>query len=231
MTDPLPYQAILKRVPSQARSAERVETLLDAAAALLHERDPGDITVRDLAAAAAVPTGTLYQFFDDTDAVLQALALRYLAGSRATLEAALEPSDGDWPEVVDRVIDGYAAMIRVDPAIRRLWLSGTLGAATRRAGVDSDHDTAARLAAALRRRSGSRRGSPAQWLVLVTLANALLRHAFTLDPAGDALALREARRATRCYAAAILGQSQETMLATTMTSTVTAKAAATAQQA
>ena len=34
---------------------------------------PGDISVRDLAAAAGGPTGTLYQCFEDKDAVLQAL--------------------------------------------------------------------------------------------------------------------------------------------------------------
>ena len=57
VSDPAAYAHILKRRPAQARSARRIEALLDAAAELLRDREPEAITVRDLAAAAGVPTG------------------------------------------------------------------------------------------------------------------------------------------------------------------------------
>lgn len=205
MSEDVPYAHLLKRRPAQARSARRIEALLDAAARLLQDREPEAITVRDLAAAAGVPTGTLYQFFDDRDAVLQALAVRYLAAMPGVLDDALPARGGSWSRTVDGVVDGYAAMIRAHPAIRRLWLSGTLDAATRRLERETDATIAARLGARLRHQAGSRRGTTAQWRTLVALIDGLLRHAFTDDPEGDPVALREARRAARCYAGVVLG--------------------------
>ena len=205
MSDPVPYGHLLKRRPAQARSAQRIERLLDAAADLLREREPEEITVRDLAAAAGVPTGTLYQFFDDKDAVLQALAVRFLAAMPGVLDAAVGRPGADWRATVDGVVDAYAAMIREHPAIRRLWLSGVLDTATRRVERATDATIAARLGALLRERAGTRRGTPEQWRTLVALIDGLLRHAFAEDPAGDPAALREARRASRAYAGSVLG--------------------------
>lgn len=205
MTGPSPYAHLLKRRPAQERSARRIEALLDAAARLLEDREPEAITVRDLAAAAGVPTGTLYQFFDDRDAVLQALAVRYLAAMPGVLGDTPAAGSASWSRTVDGVVDGYAAMIRAHPAIRRLWLSGTLDAATRRLERETDATIAARLGALLRAQAGSRRGTPEQWRTLVALIDGLLRHAFAEDPDGDPAALREGRRAARAYAAAALG--------------------------
>ncbi|HEY5142844.1 MAG TPA: TetR/AcrR family transcriptional regulator [Solirubrobacteraceae bacterium] len=205
MSAQLPYAHILRRRPAQARSAERVEALLDAAAELLRDREPDAITVRDLAAAAGVPTGTLYQFFEDKDAVLQALAVRFLAAMPGVLDASIASGRDDWSHTVGQVVDAYAAMVREHPAIRRLWLSGTLDAATRLVERATDATIAARLGALLRTQAGSRRGTPEQWRTLVALIDALLVHAFTEDPDGDPLALREARRAARAYAGAVLG--------------------------
>lgn len=204
MSEALPYAHLLKRQPTQARSVRRVEALLDGAAGLLHDHEVQDIAVRDLADAAGVPTGTLYQFFEDKDAVLQALAVRYLAAMPAVLDATIAPGRGDWERTIGRVIDGYAAMIREHPAIRKLWLSGTLDTATRQLERDTDASIAARLGAVLREQAGSRRGTPEQWRSLVALINGLLVHAFIEDPAGNPLALREARRAARAYASAVL---------------------------
>ena len=206
MSEAPAYAHLLKRLPAQERSARRVAAILDAAAELLRDREPEAVTIRDLAAAAGVPTGTVYQFFDNLDRVLQAVALRFLAAMPAVLDAALEDdAEDDWGRTVDRVVDGFAAMVREHPAIRRLWLSGTLDAATRRAERDSDATLAARLGAQLRRQAGVRRGTAAQWRTLVALIDGLLRHAFTEHPDGDATALREARRAARAYAGAVLG--------------------------
>ena len=205
MSDRPAYAHLLKRRPSQARSARRIEAILDAAAELLRDREPDAITVRDLAGAAGVPTGTLYQFFDDKDAVLQALAVRFLAAMPGVLDASLASARGDWSHTVGRVVDAYAAMIREHPAIRRLWLSGTLDTATRRLERETDATIATRLGALLREQAGTRRGTAAQWRTLVALIDGLLVHAFTDDPGGDPVALREARRAARAYAGAVLG--------------------------
>ena len=205
MSDPGAYAHILKRRPSQARSARRIEALLDAAADLLRDQEPEAISVRELTAQAGVPTGTLYQFFDDKDAVLQALAVRFLAAMPGVLDALVASGRSEWSTTVGRVVDAYAAMVREHPAIRRLWLSGTLDSATRHLERETDATIAARLGDLLREQADSRRGTPEQWRTLVALIDGLLRHAFTEDPDGDQVALREARRAARAYAGAVLG--------------------------
>jgi AcrR family transcriptional regulator len=205
VSEPAAYAHLLKHRPAQARSARRIEALLDGAAELLRDREPEAITVRDLAAAAGVPTGTLYQFFEDKDAVLQALAVRFLAAMPGVLDTALASAGNDWSRTVGQVVDGYAAMVREHPAIRRLWLSGTLDAATRRLERETDATIAGRLGALLREQAGTRRGTPEQWRTLVALIDGMLRHAFREDPDGDPIALREGRRAARAYAGAVLG--------------------------
>lgn len=204
MTADPPYAHILRRTPSQDRSVQRVEAILDAAADLLHNRDPEQITVRELAHAAGVPTGTVYQFFADKDAVLQALAVRFVAGFPAVLDEATAMPGGTWNDTIERVVLAYAAAVRAHPAIRRLWLSGTLDAATRQIERETDATIAAALGAALQRQAASLRGTAAQWEVLVALINGLLVHAFTADPDGDEDILREAVRAADAYAGAIL---------------------------
>ena len=205
MSDPLPYAHVLKRQPAQARSEQRIEDLLDAASDLLRDREPEAITVRDLAGAAGVPTGTLYQFFEDKEAVFQALAVRFLVAMPGIIDGAVASGRSDWSQTVGRVVDAYAAMVREHPAIRRLWLSGTLDAATRRLERDTDTTIAARLGALLSEQAGTGRGTPEQWRTLVALIDGVLRHAFTEHPDGDPIALREGRRAARAYVAAVLG--------------------------
>jgi AcrR family transcriptional regulator len=205
VTDPPVYGHLLKRLPTQERSVRRVEAILDAAAELLRDHEPEAIGVRELAERAGVPTGTLYQFFEDKDAVLQALAVRFVVAMPGTLDAVLATAGDDWSRTIGRVVDAYAAMIREHPAIRRLWLAGTLDTATRALEAQADATIAERLGATLRRQAGSRRGTAAQWRALVALIDGFLRHAFTEDPGGDEIALREGRRAARAYAAVVLG--------------------------
>jgi len=77
----------MARLPSQDRSRARVERILVAAAELLAETDAEKITVRTLAARSGVSVGTIYQFFEDVDAVRSAVAERTRGDLRSVLEA------------------------------------------------------------------------------------------------------------------------------------------------
>jgi AcrR family transcriptional regulator len=68
-----------RRTPTQARSRERVERILRAAAKILVTRGVHDLSTRSVAAAAAMPVASLYQYFADRDAILLALAERDMA--------------------------------------------------------------------------------------------------------------------------------------------------------
>src|SRR6478609_1742121 len=65
-----------RRVPRQERSRRRVEGLLDAAARIVVERGVDALTTRDIADAAGAPVASLYQYFNDKEDVLLALAQR-----------------------------------------------------------------------------------------------------------------------------------------------------------
>jgi AcrR family transcriptional regulator len=66
------------RTPQQTRGRARVEAVLDACAVLLWEHGPGDLTMHKLAKRAKTSIGSLYHFFPDKDAVIDALCQRHL---------------------------------------------------------------------------------------------------------------------------------------------------------
>jgi AcrR family transcriptional regulator len=68
----------LRNRPMQARSAARVELLLDVAEAVFEEVGYDAATTNLVASRAGVPVGTLYRWFPDKGALAEALADRYL---------------------------------------------------------------------------------------------------------------------------------------------------------
>ncbi|QUY44154.1 TetR/AcrR family transcriptional regulator [Acaryochloris marina] len=74
--DPIPG---MHRQPKQARSRERVNKILDVAEEMFIAEGCNAVTTNAIAAKAEVPIGSLYQFFPDKAAIVQALAARYTA--------------------------------------------------------------------------------------------------------------------------------------------------------
>ena len=63
----------MRKTPKQRRSREMVERLLDATAITLAERGLDDTTTNHIAEKAGVSIGSLYQYFPDKEALLDAL--------------------------------------------------------------------------------------------------------------------------------------------------------------
>ena len=120
-----------RRQPVQARSQARVERILAAATALVEEDGVDAATTRAIAAAAGVPVATLYQFFADRDAVLDAVLERELealdrhvaAESRAATATAGSPT-ATIEGFVDFAVEVHRAYYRSRPAFARLWFGG-----------------------------------------------------------------------------------------------------------
>jgi len=104
----------MRRKPRQARSQERVNRILDVAESLFASQGYTATTTNAIAAQAQVAIGSLYQFFPDKNAILQALALRYadmLRQALATLnaaEAAILPLADYVTQLID-IIDRFFA--------------------------------------------------------------------------------------------------------------------------
>lgn len=100
-----------RRSPRQARGRARVERILAAAAELFATQGYESTTTNAIAERAGTSIGSIYQFFPNKQAVLQALADRYLADLRTLIDVILDDSAeaGPLAAVVDRLIDALAA--------------------------------------------------------------------------------------------------------------------------
>jgi AcrR family transcriptional regulator len=115
----------LRRTPVQERSAARVQRMLDAAAALLDEVGYEATTTSHIAARARVSVGSLYQFFPDRRAVLQALAVRSFSRfSDMLAERVAAFPLRRWQDAVDVVVDVFVEFSRTEPAAQVLSFGG-----------------------------------------------------------------------------------------------------------
>jgi len=73
----------LRRQPKQQRGKERVEKILDAAAAVFDEVGYEAATTHMIAAKAGTAIGSLYQFFPDKAAIFKAMELRHVERVKA----------------------------------------------------------------------------------------------------------------------------------------------------
>ncbi|MEA2312389.1 MAG: hypothetical protein QOE28_2357, partial [Solirubrobacteraceae bacterium] len=134
----------LRRVPRQARSRERLARMLDAAEALLVAEGAGALTTTRVAEAAGVSVGSLYQYLPDKEAIVEALANRYLAEFEGLMEElAAQGADGPaWEDPVGVLIDAFAQRYRERPGYRALWFGRELTPALR----DADRENKRALA-------------------------------------------------------------------------------------
>jgi AcrR family transcriptional regulator len=101
------------RRPRQRRGEQRVEAILDAAAALITEHGADGLTVQALADRARTSKGSLYHFFPDLPAVLCALADRHASAVTELTAAMIADRDIQWSrlsltETVDRFLSPLA---------------------------------------------------------------------------------------------------------------------------
>ena len=94
MASPRPPAPTPRRVPTQQRSQERLARIARAAGELCAEVGADAVTMEAIAARADTSIGSLYQFYPNKDALLHAVAERYVGDLFALLDAG-EASNGD----------------------------------------------------------------------------------------------------------------------------------------
>ena len=83
-----PSGAMRKR-PQQARSRATIDAILDAAAHILGERGWAGLTTNAVAEAAGASIGSLYQYFPDKLALIDAVRRRHFDDHRERLRGAV----------------------------------------------------------------------------------------------------------------------------------------------
>ncbi|MEW2099240.1 MULTISPECIES: TetR/AcrR family transcriptional regulator [Streptomyces] len=201
----------LRRVPVQQRSADRLARILDAGAALLDEAGYELLSTRAVADRAGVPIGSVYRFFPNKRALVDALAERNLEVYAGRVVARLEGiPEREWRAAIDAVLDEYLAMKRSVPGFALV----DFGPPVPTPGPldeEANRRVAGRLTELLSGHLGrGRDGAPGDAallrtvLVCVQAADALLQLAFRADPVGDPDLIAETRTLLRAYLAGIL---------------------------
>ena len=203
-----PHSDRLRNAPIQARSRERLRRVLDAADEVLAADGAEAFTTTRIAGQAGVPIGSVYRFFPDKEAIVEALAVRYWSDFE-DLVAGVAEADASEPvdDPVGAVLDVLAAGFRARPGFLALWYGGLRTERVRDATRPTREAIARSIERILARHwPGSTRRPRARVAEMVVLAgDGLLREAFRRNPRGDAAVLAESKLMLRAYIAERLG--------------------------
>jgi AcrR family transcriptional regulator len=192
----------LRRVPVQGRSVARVQRMLDACAGLIDEVGYEGLTTTLLAERAGVAIGSVYQFFPDKRAIVQALTVRNLEAYLDRLSARFAEGEfAQWWDGVDAGIDEYIALHRSLPGFRTLHFGDVVDVHL----LDPERDNNAVIADELARlltthfnlADNGRLGFALA--IAVEAGDALIKMAFRRDHDGDEAVLAEAKELIREY--------------------------------
>lgn len=115
-------QPAARRQPSQQRSRERMELILEVASQLIVERGSGPLKMNEIADQSGMSIGSLYRYFPDKRAVIRTLAERHAAESRRCIAEALAPvrTKVELAAAFSALVDQYHALLRDTPLMRDL---------------------------------------------------------------------------------------------------------------
>ncbi|MFE7464299.1 TetR/AcrR family transcriptional regulator [Streptomyces sp. NPDC057499] len=201
--------ARLRRRPQQARSRARVEAILAAADRILSQEGYEALTMRRIAEEAGTPVGSIYQFFPDKSAVVDALGRRYLDAFKSAIDGLVDRAvGGELADPVGMMVDVYAEIFRSQAGGMALWAGRHLSPELARA----DEASNAYIAEGLQRivehligGPGDRRAQRAARMV-VWAANAVLHEVFKGGGEPDPEAVDELKRMLNAYWADLHGR-------------------------
>lgn len=199
-----------RRQPSQERSRDRVDRILEATAQLLDQTPVDRITTAAIAETAGVPIGSVYQYFPNKLAVLAELTRRVMEQVDTTT-ASLFAEDFvilPWDQAIDRAVDATIEGYAQQPGYVSLLLSVRPTAEFREI-TDESND---RVAALMALHPGLQSAIPADRIELVTrsaikAANALQDWALSIDDADVAAEIvEEMKTVLKGYLAVYMGE-------------------------
>ncbi|WP_186315906.1 TetR family transcriptional regulator [Catellatospora sichuanensis] len=202
MSTPAVSAGPLRRVPVQGRSVARVQRMLDACAELIDEVGYDGLSTTLLAERAGVAIGSVYQFFPDKRAIVQALTLRNVEAYLERLAERIPAGElSHWWDGVDGAIEEYIELHRSVPGFRTLHFGDVVDVHL----IDPERDNNAVIADHLAdllirfHHAPDSRELRFALTVSVEAADALIKLAFRRHPDGDAAVLAESKRLVRGY--------------------------------
>jgi len=114
-----------RRQPTQRRSKERVDSILDAAKALISEKGSAQLKVHEIASRAGVTAASIYQYFPSKDSITHALAeqtFERMQGQLLTNLPEVSTLD-DAFAVLRELVESYYQIYLADPALYDVWVA------------------------------------------------------------------------------------------------------------
>ncbi|GHJ10565.1 TetR family transcriptional regulator [Micromonospora humidisoli] len=176
--------------------------MLDACAELVDEVGYEGLTTTLLAERAEVAIGSVYQFFPDKRAIVQALTLRTMESYLQRLDERFASDDlSHWWDGVDAGIDEYISMHRTVPGFRTLHFGDVVDLHLLDEQRDNNGVIADQLARVLTERFGMADEPRLRFCleIAVEAADALIKLAFRRKQEGDERVLAEAKALIREY--------------------------------
>lgn len=114
-----------RRAPVQSRARASRDAILRASAQLLGRSGVTDFTTNHVAKRAGVSIGTLYEYFRDKDAILDALLSAHLDDAESAFSVAIaalpeKPGSVPLPVLVRGLVGAMVAVHEADPRLHRV---------------------------------------------------------------------------------------------------------------
>ncbi|MEH6549769.1 MAG: TetR/AcrR family transcriptional regulator [Pseudomonadales bacterium] len=119
----------VRRSAPQARGQARREQLIEAAIALLEQREITEISLSDIAAHAGIPVGSSYHFFPNVTAIYSAVMIQYsyeIADFAMAVEGIKEGEQ--WVVLIESICDRIVEFYETHRAYEQIRLSGKTSA-------------------------------------------------------------------------------------------------------
>lgn len=173
--------------PVQQRSAERITSLLDAAAALIDQNGIDGLTTSDVASRSGSSVGVVYRYFPNIQSLLRALASRNMEKFTAGIFGAMSEVPEGWMAGMDAAINGYVDLLRNEPGFRALGFGDVIDKRFIQPEASNNSVLAKQFGELFTRKYGL---TPSDELsldleIIVEIADALLQRAFLYERNGD----------------------------------------------
>ncbi len=186
----------LRNEPVQARSTARLAALLDAAADVIDEIGYERLTTAMVADRAGASIGTVYRYFPDRIAVLQALGARNLDRVLSAVNAAVRSDEHEtWSDALSAGFDGFVEAFRSVPGFRALRVGDVIDLRPASADRTFNSIVAETLRESLEERFGIPKSDDVSFVfeVAIETCDSLVARAFARDVNGDARFVEAAR--------------------------------------
>jgi AcrR family transcriptional regulator len=180
-----------RRRPTQARSLAKAEAVLDAASRLA-VGGVEHLSAAAIADEAGIAAGTLYQYFEGVDSVIDGVVRRHLDRFVMVIEQTFADRTFTSPlEASVAVGEAFVEYYRAEPGFRAIWFGPSFTSRHRALDLENNRRLAATMYQQLIRQDLIPESELAEAIVISNweIADTLTGLAFRTDPDGDELVL------------------------------------------